>query len=1153
MVQDSKTKYSVNRVLSLLLTLSIILGLISVIPIPVSSADADYTFSSGAVLLDESYSGKNVLITNGVFSVTVTGAADVNIIFDGVTMDRRYASDTNGTVPELYNVAKSLGWISGSTYYAQTCPLLITNNASATVAFRGENNFYAGPNRCTVDNGNVYKKNIGGGGFAGIQVDSGSALTIAQSGGTINAYGAFYVEGDNSENSSYGYSAPSGTTHNALSGGAGIGGGAAWNTTTCKSKNYERGTPGTITINGGNINAFGGHQAAGIGGGLNGAATSTAITINGGNVTSYGGRWAAGIGDGDSLEGDWADKYSDSYSVVVNGGVIYAVGGVACPGIGTTDEIASADYARRGVSGLEIHINGGTIRAKSGYPDKFNPAGTVGYRSSDAAAAIGAGNTTNMETNSISISSAAKVIAAGFGHYSVTENGVKYDEQPKINIDSSGYMFLGRFPELASAASRTFDFFEAQRYDTTIDGKEYQYIKYVTQPADGSSGEIYYYCAEASDKKWLLKAGNDGEIENATLVAVDSEDELRAKLEELALTIYVDDNSIHIDEALTPAFFRSIAISLPSPEEHGGIYALRIPTASLYGYTGTAVLPQSGYAVITIDARSQGTISGEIAYPSAFNIKFDLVSGTLNDLDIYRDERHTDGRNGLIGDSFMESMFAYNVYIEHDDKYAYLFARYKKEDNVTTVFESLDGMSLVEIGPDTDWVVVGTVDMTGVTEKTIRLKKTDTVDYGGYSYTLSPVVYKITITKKTLYTAELNPLDKVYDGVAVTPRVSRLYSEDTGNEYTPGEDERYSVEYTFSKATGTAWVETGSEAPKDAGVYRVAVTIKAASYTAMSETAFVISKRAVTVSHIQNSLIYVTAEEHALWTAPHIISDVGNIYLSGVVGSDDVFANLIVSGRAFYNDVSIGYATNKITLEGLTLSGADSSNYEITGTQTVFGQISYSINGAIFRKEPGKSWDKFYPIDSVLPVTPDTSDYHSPENNGVFDTHCEYVYVRTENKKDEHRVYAVDIEYGAMCFTYYRAEWNSEDMVYEDLVGESRWTGFDGNNNRIQIINRSNSEILYLAKCKIDFLHANLGDSTTGIKADFYAENLSTGEPITEIEQSVPAATAGDANAAGTAGTSNCYLILSGVPQLGESNKYTVVGSFTITVSRAGG
>ena len=204
------------------------MAVFAVFRLPVSAADPDYTFSSGAVLLDNSYSGKNILIQNGVFSVTVSGATDVNIIFDSVTMDRRYDKDVNGTIEGLWKVTTALGWRNSNystTGIAQTCPLLLTNGASATVAFRGVNNFYAGTNKCTVSNGNRYTKNQSGGGFAGVQVDDGSTLTISPSGGTLNAYGAFYVEGDNSENSSYGYGAPAGVSQNKLAGGAGIGGG----------------------------------------------------------------------------------------------------------------------------------------------------------------------------------------------------------------------------------------------------------------------------------------------------------------------------------------------------------------------------------------------------------------------------------------------------------------------------------------------------------------------------------------------------------------------------------------------------------------------------------------------------------------------------------------------------------------------------------------------------------------------------------------------------------------------------------------------------------------------------------------------------------------------------------------------------------------
>ena len=1155
---SQKDRATMYKPLALLLAVSVLLSVFVGFPVSVSAADPDYTFSSGAVLLNSDYSGKNILITNGVFSVTVSGATNVNIIFDSVTMDRRFDKDQNGTVSGLYNVAQSLEWVKNGTYTAQTCPLLLTNNASASVAFRGVNNFYAGTNGCTVNSSNRYTKKQTGGGFAGIQVDSGSTLTIEPSGGTLKVCGGFWVDTDNSNNvpdsahyesDNRGFGWPSGAQTN-LSGGAGIGGGAAWNTTTSASSSYTAGTPGTIIIKGGNIEAYGGHQAAGIGGGLNSAATSSSITISGGNIKARGGRWAAGIGDGDSLQNDWTTKYTDQYSIVITGGKVNAIGGVGCPGIGTTDEV-SAVQNRKSTSGLTIYLNGGEITAKSGYPSGFNPNGTSGYSGTDAAAAIGAGNSTNMAPNSIHVSSKAKVIASGFGHYSVTENGVNYSALPTVNIDSDGYVFLGRFPELASWEGRKFELFEAQRFDTIINNDEtYQYRKYVTQPADGTTGEIYYYCAEAPDGWWLLKAGTDGTIGNSTPVSLDSLTALEAELDRLMLTLYVDGQSVKIGEIAAPAHFRSIALSLPNPQEHGGIYALKIPTDSMYGYGGTAALPQSGHAVITIGAEEQGTISGELAYPSHMNIKADSVSGTLTDLDIYRDEQHTDGSDGLIGGRFMENVFAYQVYIEHDDNKAYLYAKYPIDDNVTIKIDATIDTVGVTVTPQqagTDDVITMEVDMTGVTEKVVRLKKTDTVTVDGKTVTLNSVVYKITVTKKALYKIQLNSLDKIYDGTAVKPSIFRLYTEETGEEYTATDAELNSATYSYYEQEGTLWTELGATAPKNAGQYKVSAEIHADTFTATSETEFTIAKRTLTVNRIQNPLTYVSAAEHVGWTAPREIKDPGKIYLSGVVGADDVKAS---AASVFYNDISIGYRVDKITLEGITLSGKDVGNYETADTQKVFGQISYSLDGAIFRKKPGSSWDKFYPVDSPAPVTPETEDWHSPATGGVYDAHRDYVYARTENMGNNQSVYAVDIEFGAMYFTYSMSRWNVNSMVYEELFGESRWTGFEGSNNVIKVTNRSNTPIWYAPNVKIDFLHSAIGDSTVGIKANFYEENSASGTPITGVKQEVSAATAGNSNNHGTSVSSSCYIRLSGVPQLGDSDHFTVVGNVSVTISR---
>lgn len=1377
-VNDKHRKPSdMQRSISLLLVIAMLATIFVVSPFSVSAADPDYEeFSAGAVLLDASYSGKNVLIKNGVFSVTVSGATNVNIIFESVTMDRRYASDTNGTIEGLYNVSTALGW--GNT--AQTCPLLLTNNASATVAFRGVNNFYAGTNGCTVSNTNYYTKKQTGGGFAGIQVESGSTLTIAQSGGTLNVHGGYWVDADNSnnvpntslyENDGNGYGWPSGAKTD-LSGGAGIGGGAAWNTTTSASQNYTAGTPGTIIINGGNINAHGGHQAAGIGGGLNSAATSTSITINGGNVVAYGGRWAPGIGDGDSLQNNWTTKCTDSYSIVINGGTIQATGGVNCPGIGTTDEV-SANQPRKDTSGLTIYLKGGEITARSGYPNKFNPKGTTGYTGKDAAAAIGAGNNTNMHSNSIHVSSAAKIIASGFGHYSVTENGVNHETLPTVNIDSDSYAFLGRFPELTSHTERPFELFEAQRFDVVIGDKTYQYVKYVTQPANGSAGEIYYYCPEAPDNQWLKKAGADGTIDNASDVSLDSITALETKIEELMLTLYVDGNSVKIGEIISPAHFRSIALTLPNPEEHGGIYALKIPTDALYGYEGEATLPAVGYVVITIGAQEQGVLSGEIAYPGKLNIKADAVSETFTDLDIYRDESHTDGRDGLIGDKFMENVFAYRVYIESDDNKAYLYAKFEPNDTTLVSLEELSGATL-DVNSATG-IVTATINMTDLTEKVIRLKKTDSVG----TNTLESIVYKITIVKKAEYKIELNPLDKIYDGMAVKPSVKRLYDNlelkheetenlptenltathpttlsyytggrygykrystnsilnlslsysqtqngngmdyvvtvnvsnqsntnvtsdsntftfhvqpskdgltitgdnsekaiayyiynsnytfylrakngkltiDCGGENTltlfelsagkpnvttnatdnrtaaataanaafaageamgqwsytdtitqtlngsvtatlfqtsyssgtntsvsagtdqtdyiyehttsvsgtytltsediiPTEAELNSVEYTYYRQDGTAWTPIGA-APKDAGTYKVSAKIAAVSYNATSETQFTISKRTVTVNRIEYPLTYVSSAEYAGWTGTgttHPVENPGKIFLNNVISGDDLSAT---AASIFYNDITIGYKADKITLEGITLSGASADNYETAATQQVFGQISYKLDQAIFKKKPGHHWDKFYPVDSKDPVKPETADYHSPpttiDGNKVYETHGDHVYARTENTGEDQSIYAVDIEFGAMYFSYSKSQWNPNTMTYEELADESRWTGFDGGNNCVTVINRSNRAVYYAPHVRIDFLHSAIGDSTTGIKANFYKTNADTGTIITGIKQELSAATAGNTAALGTASRRECYIRLSGVPQLADSEQFTVVGGVTVTLSR---
>lgn len=1407
-----------SRLMSATLAVTMLLSLIRLLPLVVFADDTEYTvFDDGAILLDEKFSGKNVLIKNGVFSVTVSGAQNVNIMFDSVTIDRRFSTNEgtvsvsqdvqNGkTVEGLYYVAQALGWGTATGgYYAQVCPLLITNNSSAIVAFRGVNNLYAGTNRCTVNSSDQYTSVQTGGGFAGIQVDIGSTLTIAPSTGVINAYGAFHVPGDNSENSSYKYSSPQGTVHNQLAGGAGIGGGALWNTTNCGSSSYTGGTPGTIIINGGNINAFGGHEAAGIGGGMNGAATATSITINGGTINAYGGRWAAGIGDGDSLQENWSNKFTDSYKIVINGGTVNATGGVACPAIGTTDAISN--LSRKGTSGLEITINGGAVTARSGYPDGFNPKGATGYSGFDAAAAIGAGNNTEMSPASITIGSDAKVIASGFGNYSITEHGTANggtDKEkvklPNVKIAPDCYMYLARFPSLISSAERTFKLYLP--IETEFNG--YIYTKYVTQEKDGSAGKEFYFNAEAVPAL-LNRKGEEITNDDGTPLTMA---EILDRIERNHLVLDVTEDSKEVRRVTAPAFFRSIAMTLPHPQEYGGIYALQVPTGSLNYTPGDDgyQLPESGYIVVDITARAHGTISGEFSYPSRGNLLLDLISDPLEDMDIYPDSAHTDGSDGLIGDAFLNSVYAYNVYIDHSANTAYLYLSYRKLDGITNELVADDVLDLKSEERDGYIYVTGRVDMTGLKQKIIYIMKTDSGNYDGEEKQLNSVVYKIMIAKKAVYTIDLDNPGKIYDGTAIVTRINELYSGEktyavyhsvigtmieyesgsfiytlpktvfddvrstygvklddgsdsilsitssctvtvsdgilyynlmitvdaaesssgalsiagkqvrfafsvlpregekpfvantslekevaiaytdasdtekafylrsddygrvtvdymgknslplfslfgdtavtavnstdsaarddaeknaksaldagatsgswsyeitqartvtgdqtasvsvctyfpatgsntvqeyasytssykrsythtengryhisaaTGGNYTvfaPTAEELSSVKYTYYRSddNGNTW-EALAGAPKNAGYYKVVAEIAAGTYYASGEKIFEIHKRTLTVTRIQNAMTYVSAVEYTFWKAPHAIDQPGAVYLDNLVAGDNIVA---IANSVYYNNIDIGYSTGKITLEGVTLIGdADViANYRIASTQHVFGQITYSLNGSIFRKEPGKPWDKFYPVDSLVPIDRDSADYHSPANaDGVYNAHSDYVYARTEGSGNEKRIYAVDIEFGSMNFTYSLTVWNVDTLQYEQLSGESRWSGFDGQTNAITVRNRSNATISYTANSQIDFLHSAIGDTDHGIRSGMYAENNRSSELITGKLQSVPAATPGDSRSFGTPGVGKCFLILSGVPQFNESERYVAVGKVTVTITTSSG
>ena len=1167
-----KTKFGkwIAGAVAFCMVLAIVLSVPFGFLLPASAESAFATFSSGAVLIDSSYNGKNVIIKNGVFSVTVVGATNVTLLFEGVTMDRRYSTDTQKgqQIDGLYNVATQLGWSVSSwlktTYYAQVCPLLITGNSEVKVAFRGANYFYAGVNGCTVDKNNKYTASEDGGGFAGIQVDSGSTLTIEQSNGSIAAYGGHWVNASNSSNNPSdstnfpegregdGYGSPAGTSNNSLAGGAGIGGGVSGTTKTCNNTAYTQGTPGTIIINGGEIHAFGGHQAAGIGGGVNGAATSTSITITGGTIEAHGGRWAAGIGDGDSLPDRPTNQFSKSYSVNISGGTVTAVGGVGCAGVGCTDNVKN--------SGMTIRLSGGNITAHSGYPDGFDPT-TGTYRSGKALsdsdptpAGIGAGNKSKMAEHSIVIAKGTNIIAASFGHYSITENGLNQSQVPNISLEQCR-MYNGRFPELVSPDDRTFTLYEAQRETILSDGVQGEFIAFVEQKKDGTPGQKYYYDSDRflllDENKHLLTPLTNTDAQNQAIV--------KECFEEKSLTLYVDENSKKIETVLALKHFKSIAMTLPDPALHGDIYALEIPASQILNPPQGVTLPDKIH--VTISALSEGNIWGSITYPVSNNLKLDAVSASFGKLDVYPNANQGSATdNGLIGTKYSESMFAYSVYIESDATVAYLYGAFVNEGGVTcriTIDGNVQTISnkTETIGDETvsvNWFRY-TVDMTGTNQRVLQLEKTDT----NGSLTAHSIIYKITVNRKATYTLSLKDLSKTYDGNPVVPSVEAVMNGSGAtaeNVIVPDEDLK-SATFTYGVGTTSGLTEAPKDASNGENGYSVTATINAETYTATGTAYFSIYKKQLSVTRIGNYLLYVKSSDYETWKdqGTYPISDPGAIFLSGLVKNESV---TLTHGDVYYNDLSIGYGATKITLENVQISGDAAKNYTIDQTQTVFGQINYSLDGAIFRSEDGGSWDKFYPIDSDNPVNGTSADYHSPKNaDGSYTSHAEYVWARTQGGGTAQAVYAMEIEFGAMYFNYTKEVWNTDSMKYEEAEnGESFWIGFDGKNNCVTVVNRSNAAIFCNVKPEISFIYASHDGGQSGIVAKVYTKNeANTNYLVTETaDVTIPQATPPETvTGTGTATRQSFYLILSGNPQSGNTDRYIAVGDMIVTVKKS--
>ena len=829
-----------KRATALVMIFAMVLLLIPPLGINVSAA---YTISSGAVVIDEAFvaaNGTEYIIENGVFSVTVIGEVDVSIIFNNVTIDR--STDATGTnVAGIYTAGQTLynnGWTTRPTnnsYYVPTCPFLITGGASVTARFDGNCTFRAGYNGWYATNNNSLQLTGNNHcGYAGIQVDSGASLTIS-SAENLNAYGAYqmastdtnYVNAvvrgqtvrDNSgqiitvgdgvfdiediiaynskpfRSGNYntggdGYGQPSGSSASAYCGGAGIGGGAAYNSTTSSGTGYTAGTPGTIIIDTGTITAVGGHTAAGIGGGLNGAATSSKIEINGGNITAVAGRWSAAIGDGDSVSGNTSLSFDNSngnsYEIIINGGIINAYGGLSASAIGTTDEVTNK--GNYGTSALSITIAGGTITAQSG---ESYDGGTT------STAAIGAGNGTNMEDNNITIYNQATIVASSFSSYAISNygNDTTGEMIPSVNIDPEGYVYLVRFDD--TTTERVFKIYAIHKNanghfmyvptaasdiaDGSIDGAATAYF-YAYDPGHVSSDGTRIGGFYLVDKDGANVVPDDY-ADNPDNYVYDEDTKRYYPLTIPSLSAFYDVDTV-IEEITVPGNYKAVAITLPKPDAYGGAYVLEVPTNA----DPTYVLMQKDHPGVTSGEIQSGSAVSSTHYTagtnppteanSTPNITIDGTARPFTDLDVGIYEGGA-AQPTLIPE-FTDTVYGYTFYVPHGTERFWLdfsFAssytdEYGNAVSAKLILLTLDGADQ-GFDPNASSVSLSDLNIGSDGKANVWIKKTDTTIASGSTKTVS---YKLTIVVKDKYSFLLNvdALDKIYDGNPVEPSFTAL-------------------------------------------------------------------------------------------------------------------------------------------------------------------------------------------------------------------------------------------------------------------------------------------------------------------------------------------------------------------------------------------
>ena len=776
------------------------------------------------------------VIEQGVYSVTVQGPIQYNgedvavsIIFgtyneqtkeyEGVTIDRTDEKVSNGTIgtndsghtslQTLYEAGEKLEWrIQNNSYYVPTAPFLITGGAKVNALFLGDCTFRAGLNQAYVNrNRGVCSFGVGNNrcGYAGIQVNRDSSLTImGVTEGELQVYGGYqlagnytgypannitnYLDANSTFQGNYIYPTirinnTNYTADTSHAGGAAIGGGANYNTTSVGFSGYSYGTPGEIIINGGNIYAIGGHLAAAIGGGVNGASTTSKIEINGGNITAVGGRFATAIGDGDSYNGGPANDFLNPAKVIINGGNLQVYGGTSAAAIGTTDEVSHDDkgFGADKFSGLTVEINGGVIEAQSGQATNNN----------SKTSAIGSGENTNMKDNSITLHSNATVFARSFSEYAISNNGVS-NNVPMVNIDPDGFVYMARFrPANYERELTLYPVYkdvrgnpvavQAPAYDTLRRVEHEKYYAKIEETFNDATVLTLYEVEKI--KKTDGSVTFEPVLKDGELVYLNTGETQKD------FSYYFDVNSPTTFSV--PPNYKAVALSLER-----GDYVFHVPLKNDDDVTNDVYCHFSKHLSGTTSAQIEDDEAN--AYHFIYknmgiqketpHVIIDETAFGLTEMEIIattRDEFGDEGTETLLDkDQFQKTVLGYTLYTPNDTKSFRLDFTYSlKDGNKTTQkitfklknLETTDGRGDefdIDATQDDAQQSIGlefNYDNEEEPVGEIWINKIDTIN-GSQAF----LTYKITVIRKPKHYIHIGALSKKYDGLPVAPEILKI-------------------------------------------------------------------------------------------------------------------------------------------------------------------------------------------------------------------------------------------------------------------------------------------------------------------------------------------------------------------------------------------